>query len=277
MFNLLVGLPTGGSLAKERVFEGTQPEVRTRLQASGDELKALTELPTLAMPELQAQDEQLARVGRITRITPSGRDYLLTFEPNRRISPIPTSEILAMIHELDVSNRFGLNRTYLTVKDLDLHRTLLERDGASDITRPSREYLNFPTISPEPNLVATMMPFADEFKPVYETIQRAAHAENMRCERADTIWEKHAIMDDVLTLLCTASVVVVDYSSRNSNVFYELGITHTLGRPCIPIAQSVDDIPFDLRSFRTLIYETTPVGLQKLQSELTTRIRSLTS
>lgn len=277
MFNLLVGRPLGGTLANERVFEGTQPEVRAHLQATGDELKAMLELPTLAMPELQNDDDQVARVGNITRITPSGRDYNLTFEPNPHIAPIRTAEVLAMIHKLDVPHRWALNRTYLAVKDIDLYRTLLERDSAGDVVRPSRTYLNFPHSFPESDLVAVMMPFDDRFEVVYETIQNAAHSKNMRCDRADTIWHRHAIMDDILTLLCTASVVVVDYSGRNSNVFYELGVTHTLGRPSIPIAQAVDDIPFDLRSFRTLTYDTTPLGLQKLQASLADRIHFLTS
>lgn len=277
MFNLLVGLPSGGLLSKDRVFEGTQPEVRTRLQATGDELKALTTLPTLAMPELQHDGEQVARVGTIARITTSGRDYSLTFEPNHNVAPIPTKEVEAMLHKLDVSNRWGLNRTYLAVKDVDLYRTLLERDGVDDLVRPSRKYLSFPAINPAPDLVAAMMPFDDSFKEVYATIQNAAHSENMRCERADTIWEQHAIMDDILSLLCTASVVVVDYSSRNANVFYELGIVHALGRPSIPIAQDVSDIPFDLQGIRALIYETTPIGLQKLRTGLASRIRQLST
>jgi hypothetical protein len=277
VFNLLVGLPTGGSLSRDRVFEGTQPEVRARLQAKGDELKALIDLPTLAMPELQHDGEQVARVGTITRIAPSGRDYLITFEPNRNIGPIPTTEILGMIHKLDVPNRWALNRSYLAVKDIDLYRTLLERDVADGLVRPSGTYWNFPAIVPDSGLVAAMMPFDATFQPVYEVIMKAAHSANMRCERADTIWKQHAIMDDILLLLCTAGVVVVDYSSRNSNVFYELGITHTLGRPSIPIAQTVDDIPFDLQGIRALIYDTTPVGLQKLQSGLAERIRAITS
>lgn len=270
-----MGVPTGGSLGRDRVFEQTEPSVRTHLQASGDEVQALTQLPTLAMPELQHEGEQLARVGRITRITPSGRDYLLTFEPNPHIAPIPTAAVLALIHKLDVSSKYALNRTYLAVKDIDLYRTLLERGGSDDWVRPSRTYLNFPSILPELDLVAAMMPFDDKYNAVYETIQKASHSQNMRCDRADTIWQKHAIMDDILSLLCTASVVVVDYSDRNSNVFYELGITHTLGRPCVPIAQRAEDIPFDLQGIRALIYDTTPVGLQKLQVGLATRISQL--
>lgn len=277
MFNLLVGLPSGGNLGRDRMFEQTDPTVRARLQVGGDELQALTQLPTLAMPELQHAGEQLARVGSITRITPGGNGYFLTFEPNHHIAPIPTADVLAMIHKLDVASRHRLNRTYLAVKDIDLYRTLLERGGMDDQVRPSRIYLDFPDILPEPDLVAAMMPFDDSFKPVYETIQSAAHSQSMRCERADTIWQKHAILDDVLSLLCTAAVVVVDYSDRNSNVFYELGITHTLGRPSIPIAQSPDDIPFDLQGIRALIYDKTPLGMQKLHAGLARRISDLTA
>lgn len=277
VFNLLVGLPArGGTLERDRVFEGTSAAVRTELQASGDELAALIGLPTLAMPELSPGDDQVARVGQIARITPAGpKDYSIVFSPNPHIAPIPSAEVFAMLDQLDVANIYSLHRTYLGVKDVDLYQVLLERDSVSEMVRPSRTYLNFPTSQPVADLVAVMMPFKDHLKPVYETMRRTSHAEGLRCQRADDIWKNYSIMDDIVSLLWSASIVIVDYTDTNSNVFYELGITHTLGRPSIPITQDTANIPFDLRGNRALEYTTTPLGLDKLAADLAPRIRGL--
>lgn len=132
------------------------------------------------MPEIQGDGEQVARVGMITRIAPNGRKYMVTFEPNRNIAPAPTTEILSVIHKLDVSDKWALNRTYLAVKGIDLYRTLLERDGADGLVRPSRTYLDLPSIVPKSGLVAAMMPFGDTFNPVYEAILKAARSVDMR-------------------------------------------------------------------------------------------------
>jgi len=52
------------------------------------------------------------------------------------------------------------------------------------------------------------------------------------------------------------------------NVFYELGIAHTLGRTVIIITQNEDDIPFDLRHLRYFKYEDNKEGWKKLKETL---------
>ena len=42
-------------------------------------------------------------------------------------------------------------------------------------------------------------------------------------------------------------IVICDFSERNPNVFYEVGIAHTLGKHVIPITQTPNDVPFDLQ------------------------------
>jgi hypothetical protein len=58
-------------------------------------------------------------------------------------------------------------------------------------------------------------------------------------------------------------------------VFYELGVRHALRPRTILIAQSIDDIPSDLREYRTIVYDTSAKGaadffarLRKLLSEI---------
>jgi hypothetical protein len=51
-----------------------------------------------------------------------------------------------------------------------------------------------------------------------------------------------------------AKLILADLSGKNANVFYELGLAHALAKPAILIAESVDDVPFDLRALRILEY-----------------------
>ena len=58
---------------------------------------------------------------------------------------------------------------------------------------------------------------------------------------------------------------------------YETGIAHTLGRPVVPISQSVDDVPFDLRHHRFVKYLPNGEGLASLEGILTERLKTLSA
>jgi hypothetical protein len=113
------------------------------------------------------------------------------------------------------------------------------------------------------------MPFADEYRPIFdECIKPVAQELQLIIKRGDDFFARHAIMADVWTALVQTEMVVAEYSGRNANVFYELGIAHTLGRPAVLIARSLESIPFDLRHLRTLVYEPTPDGFAMLRDNL---------
>ncbi len=80
--------------------------------------------------------------------------------------------------------------------------------------------------------------------------------------RADDFYTNQAVMQDVWSAIVNAKMVIGDCSGRNPNVFYEIGISHTLGRPTVLISQSVDDIPFDVRYVRSIVYQYTPPGMK---------------
>ena len=44
-------------------------------------------------------------------------------------------------------------------------------------------------------------------------------------------------------------------SGKNPNVFYELGLAHAIGKPAILVSNNKDDIPFDLRHIRVILYD----------------------
>ena len=57
-------------------------------------------------------------------------------------------------------------------------------------------------------------------------------------------------------------------TDRNPNVFYETGVAHTVGKEVILITQSMNDVPFDLKHLRCIVYDYTPRGIQFLESNL---------
>ena len=76
----------------------------------------------------------------------------------------------------------------------------------------------------------------------------------LRCERADDIHQSGSIMKQVLLQLHSARVVLADATTRNPNVFYELGVRHALGKRSILVGQSPKESPFDIQQYRMLVY-----------------------
>lgn len=117
--------------------------------------------------------------------------------------------------------------------------------------------------------VFVLMPFADELRAVYEDhICSAARELSLTVARADDFFATNSIIRDVWNAIAQANIVIADCTGRNPNVFYELGIAHTLGRPAILVAQDMSDIPFDVRHVRAIIYDFTPRGMKKFESDL---------
>src|ERR1044071_349884 len=64
------------------------------------------------------------------------------------------------------------------------------------------------------------------------------------------------IREDMFQLLLTADLVVADLSIHNANVFYELGVRHSLrDRHTFLLRSDVDKFPFDLQTDRYFTYD----------------------
>ena len=134
---------------------------------------------------------------------------------------------------------------------------------------------NPPTKPQDETLVSVMMPFDLAFNGTYEAISRVTDYMNLKCVRADSIWDNSTFIQDIFDIIYCAKVVVVDFSGRNPNVMYETGIAHTLGKIVIPITQSLDDIPSDLGHHRALKYLSNEQGYKDLSNELYKRLKTI--
>lgn len=86
--------------------------------------------------------------------------------------------------------------------------------------------------------------------------------------RADDIERPGSFIKDILENLLNSFLVIADLTGQNPNVFYELGVRHALSPRTILIAQSMDDIPSDLREYRTIIYDTSAKGAADFKKRL---------
>jgi hypothetical protein len=101
-----------------------------------------------------------------------------------------------------------------------------------------------------------MQPFAPPHGDYYEKILKPAIEKvGLQAVRADAeIFGAGKIIDQVWRGINTAKVLVAELTTRNANVFYELGLAHALNKPVVLISSNESDVPFDLQHIRVIYY-----------------------
>ena len=109
---------------------------------------------------------------------------------------------------------------------------------------------------PSSGICFTIMPFGGWLDDYYlEVYVPAIKAAGLAPHRADDLFRPSTIVNDIWDYTKKARVLLADLTGKNPNVFYELGLAHALAKPAILLAESMDDIPFDLRSLRIIVYD----------------------
>ena len=104
-----------------------------------------------------------------------------------------------------------------------------------------------------------MQPFAAPLGDYYEKIYKPAiEKAGLKPVRADAdIFGTGKIMDQVWEGISAAKVLVAELTTRNPNVFYELGLAHALKKPVVLVSSREEDVPFDLHHIRVIYYDLT--------------------
>jgi hypothetical protein len=276
MFNLLVKsrewaagrdtIPAG------RVFEHTEQHLENQFKPDGRlDFDSLVKLPTLFVKET-FQDDPIVHVGQITRAILSGSDISLEYVFDNSYPTLKNSALHGFATEIAMVD-WEFSRTHWAIKDIDLFRVLF-RNVQPRRQQPSVFQINDPECI-ESDLISAMMPFNPGFNDVYAMLKDTAGDAGFRCQRADDIWINPSVIQDVVSLIDRSSIVICDCTGRNPNVFYEIGIAHTLGREVVLITQNEADIPFDLSHLRYVKYLNNGEGLDELKSRLLPRLTDL--
>lgn len=86
-------------------------------------------------------------------------------------------------------------------------------------------------------------------------IQPAMEKYDFKVVRADKIVSVSAITDDIVNMVQTAQLCIIDVTGRNANVFYETGRRHETAKPYIHMKKKGETIPFDIAGIRTIDYD----------------------
>ena len=114
-----------------------------------------------------------------------------------------------------------------------------------------------------------IMPFTDEHFEVYEMLKKHFADEFEFTHAGDDVDTQQNILKDIIQMIYDSDVIIADLSGLNANVFYELGVAHTLAKKVINITQNLSQLPFDIKSYRTTEYSTHFKKFDFLVKELT--------
>ena len=117
--------------------------------------------------------------------------------------------------------------------------------------------------------VFVLMPFDDKFNSVFSGfLEKVLQGRKFEVIRADNIESQRSIMRDVIEGIVSCDLIVADLTDSNPNVYYELGIAHALGKPVIHLTQDLEEVPFDLQSYRLIEYSTHFDEIEKAREKL---------
>jgi hypothetical protein len=139
-------------------------------------------------------------------------------------------EKLGWIQRSEEGDIKATERIFEAQRALGLSLTQLAPYGDSPVV--ANPLFGRPKEPPKPSDLFVMMPFADDLRAVYEDyIRVVAGRLGITATRADDFFAANSIISDVWNAISRARVLIADCTGRNPNVFYELGIAHTLGNP----------------------------------------------
>jgi hypothetical protein len=114
-----------------------------------------------------------------------------------------------------------------------------------------------------------IMAFDPEFEAIYtDLVKPSLEQAGYEVTRADSIMSQQNILKDIIRNIASSDLIIAELTALNPNVFYELGIAHALRRKTVLLTQSIDDLPFDLRSYRVIAYSTRFDEIGKLRDTL---------
>jgi len=101
------------------------------------------------------------------------------------------------------------------------------------------------------------MPFKPELNYFYLYVKKhIEEVHNVECFRGDNDVLTIPLLDKIKQYIENADILIADCTGKNPNVFYELGIAHTLNKKVILI--SMDDVkeaPADIRHYEFIRYQ----------------------
>lgn len=135
--------------------------------------------------------------------------------------------------------------------------------------------INPDTIASDPDKIFVLTPFSDQERGVYDVIKSVCSLAGFVVIRGDERRADGDILPQIIEGIISSRIVIANISSRNPNVFFELGIAMAMGKPTLLISDTLSDVPFDLQSRRILVFKTPEQLRDMLTAALLQTVRSI--
>ena len=121
-----------------------------------------------------------------------------------------------------------------------------------------------------------LMPFGEWFDKYFSGIYIPACKDaGFEPIRADGLFTTGSVMEQIWEQIKNSKVLLAELSGKNPNVFYELGLAHAIRKPVIFVTSSLDDVPFDRRHLRVVVYDVREPGWDlKLRNDITAYLKN---
>lgn len=121
-----------------------------------------------------------------------------------------------------------------------------------------------------------MMPFGHWFDSYYKDLFIPAIKDaGMEPSRADELFSTGTVIEQIWEQIQKSKILLADLTGKNANVFYELGLAHAVRKPVVFLTAKLEDVPFDLRHLRVIVYDVNnPFWGEKLKADLTTQLKN---
>lgn len=121
-----------------------------------------------------------------------------------------------------------------------------------------------------------IIPYNGLYLDTWEKISsKLTKKENISIGIAADLSSPTTIIKDIWSQIYYSKCIIADCSERNPNVFYELGIAHSLGKKVICITNNTQNIPFDINQIRCLKYENTNNGINNLYKAISSNLKDM--
>ncbi|NRQ31859.1 S1 RNA-binding domain-containing protein [Nonomuraea sp. NN258] len=142
------------------------------------------------------------------------------------------------------------------------------------------------THQPEKGVVFTAMPFgvkhfngADgatcDFDKVYKAIEKTMHEAGLRPERLDGLYGPTPMIELISRAIQRAEFVLVDFTTKNHNVTFELAIALMFGKKVVMITQDLSHVPSDYQGHRVLTYSLMWDAMDEFKKALIEQLNAL--
>ena len=115
--------------------------------------------------------------------------------------------------------------------------------------------------------VYVIMPFEAEYFEIYKMLEQQFEKDFSFSRAAAEANQPNILKNDIQSIY-DSDIVIANLTGLNPNVFYELGVAHTLNKEVIIITEDISTLPFDLKSDRAIEYSTHFVKFTELIDEL---------